>query len=148
LDPHLPLAHRLLGEIALAKGDVPGALTELEQEEKVDPADGETYDRMGDAYLRSGQLDLAQQALDRAVLLEPDASGPYILLGRTLLEQHDPVMAAMYLKHAEAMDPSNAMTHMLLGRAFAVSGRKDDAQREFQIVQRMQGATGTAPPQP
>ncbi|MGA8161398.1 MAG: tetratricopeptide repeat protein [Acidobacteriaceae bacterium] len=148
LDPHLPLAHRLLGEIALAKGDVPGALAELEQEEKSDPADGETYDRMGDAYLRSGQLDLAQQALDRAVLLEPDASGPYILLGRTLLEQHDPVMAAMYLKHAEAMDPSNAMTHMLLGRAFAVSGRKDDAQREFQIVQRMQGATGTAPPQP
>ncbi len=148
VDPHLPLAHRLLGEIALAKGDVAGALVELDQERKVNPLDGETYNRMGDAYLRSGQLDRAQQVLDRAVLLEPDASGPFILLGKTLLEQHDPVMAAMYLQHAEKMDPSNAMTHMLLGRAFAVSGRKDDAQREFQIVQKMQGATGAAPSQP
>jgi predicted Zn-dependent protease len=144
LDPRLPLAHRLLGEIALAKGDVPGAIAELEQEQKVNPLDGETYNRMGDAYLRQGQLDRAQQALDRAVLLEPDASGPYILLGKTMLEQHDPVMAALYLKHAEAMDPSNPMTHMLLGRAFAVSGRKDEAQREFQIVEKMQGATGAA----
>jgi len=148
LDPHLPLAHRLLGEIALAKGDVPGALAELEQEIRVNPLDGETYNRMGDAYLRSGQPDRAQQALDRAVLLEPDASGPYILLGKTMLEQHDPVMATMYLQHAEAMDPSNPMTHMLLGRAFAESGRKDDAQREFQVVQKMQGATGAVSSQP
>lgn len=148
LDARLPQAHRLLGEIALAKGDVPGAVTELEQEVQVDPLDGETYNRLGDAYLRSGQTDRAQQALDRAVLLEPDASGPYILLGKTMLEQHDPVMAAMYLQHAEAMDPSNAMTHMLLGRAYAVSGRKDDAQREFQTVQKMQGSGGTGSSQP
>lgn len=148
LDAHLPLAHRLLGEIALAQGDVPGAVTELEQEIRVNPLDGETYNRLGDAYLRSGQLDGARQALDRAVLLEPDASGPYILLGKTLLEQHDPVMATMYLQRAEAMDPSSRMTHMLLGRAFAISGRKDDAQREFQIVEKMQGATGAASSQP
>jgi predicted Zn-dependent protease len=144
VDPHLPLAHRLLGEIALAEGDAARALTELEEEIKVNPLDGETYDRMGDAYLRGGQPARAQQALDRAVLLEPDASGPYILLGKAMLEQHDPVMATQYLKHAEAMDPSNTMTHMLLGRAFAVSGRKDDAQREFQLVQKMQGAPGAA----
>jgi len=148
LDAHLPLAHRLLGEIALAKGDVPAAVTELEQEVRVNPLDGETYNRLGDAYLRGGQLDRAQQALDRAVLLEPDASGPYILLGKTMLEQHDPVMAAMYLRHAETMDPSNAMTHMLLGRAYAVSGRKEDAQREFQLVEKMQGGTRAASPQP
>ncbi|HZZ38487.1 MAG TPA: tetratricopeptide repeat protein [Acidobacteriaceae bacterium] len=144
LDPHIPLAHRLLGEIALAQGDVPGAVTELEQEIRVNPLDGETYNRLGDAYMRGGQLDRARQALDRAVLLEPDASGPYILLGKALLEQHDPVMATMYLQRAEAMDPSSRMTHMLLGRAFAISGRKDDAQREFQIVEKMQGATGAA----
>lgn len=148
IDPRIPLAHRLLGEIDLAKGDAAGALAELEQERKVNPLDGETYNRMGDAYLRSGRLEEAQRALDRAVLLEPDASGPYILLGKTLLEEHDPVMAAMYLEHAEKMDPSNAMTHMLLGRAFAVSGRKQDAEREFELLQKLQGtdrAPGTQP---
>ena len=34
VNPGLPLAHQLLGEVALAKGDVPGAVRELEAERK------------------------------------------------------------------------------------------------------------------
>jgi predicted Zn-dependent protease len=140
LDSRIPLAHRLLGEIDLANGDVSGAIAELETEVKLNPLDGETYDRMGDAYLRAGEYAHAQQVLDRAVLLEPNASGPYILLGKALLEEQDPVTATMYLERAEKMDPSNSMTHMLLGRAFTATGRKDDANREFQALQKLQGA--------
>lgn len=140
VDPRIPLAHRLLGEIDLADGQITNALTEFEKERALNPLDGETYERLGDALLRSGQATQAQQALDRAVLLEPNASGPYILLGKVLLEEHDPVMATMYLERAAKMDPSNSMTHMLLGRAFATSGRRDDANREFQALQRLQGA--------
>ncbi len=146
LDPRIPLAHRLLGEIDLAGGDVSGALAELEQEVKVNPLDGETYDRMGDAYIRNGQYARAQQVLDRAVLLEPNASGPYILLGKTLLEEHDPVTAAMYLERAEKMDPSNTMIHMLLGRAFTAAGRSNDANREFEALQKLQGAAASSNP--
>jgi predicted Zn-dependent protease len=144
LDPRLPLAHRLLGEIDLANGDVPDALAELQQEVKVNPLDGETYDRIGDAYVRSGQYARAQEVLDRAVLLEPNASGPYILLGKTLLEEHDPVTAAMYLQRAEKIDASNPMIHMLLGRAFTAVGRKDEASREFELLQKLQGTTAAA----
>jgi len=144
LDPRLPLAHRLLGEIDLANGDVPGALVELAKEVKVNPLDGETYDRMGDAYLRRGEYAQAQQVLDRAVLLEPNASGPYILLGKALLEEKDPVTAIMYLEHAVKIDPSNSITHMLLGRAFAAAGRKDDANREFEALQKLQGPAAPA----
>lgn len=140
IDPHIPLAHRLLGEIALAGGDVPTAVVELEKERQLNPMDGETYDRLGDAYLRAGQPARAQQVLDRAVLLEPNSTGPYILLGKALLEQQDSLMAAMYLERAASMDPSNSMTHMLLGRAYAASGRKDDAQREFLTLQRLHDA--------
>jgi predicted Zn-dependent protease len=138
LDAHLPLAHRLLGEIDLANGDTAGAIVELEKERAVNPLDGETYDRLGDAYIRSGQYAHAQEVLDRAVLLEPNATGPYILLGKALLAQQDPAMATMYLEHALAMDPSNSMTHMLLGRAFAAAGRKDEAEHEFAAVRRLQ----------
>lgn len=144
LDSRIPLAHRLLGEIDLANGDASGALVELQQEVKVNPLDGETYDRMGDAYVRSGQYARAQQVLDRAVLLEPNASGPYILLGKALLEEHDPVTAAMYLERAEKIDPSNSMIHMLLGRAFSAVGRKADASREFELLQKLQGTTAAA----
>jgi predicted Zn-dependent protease len=140
LDARMPLAHRLLGEIALAKGDLPGAIVELEQERVVDPLDGETYDRLGDAYLRSGQAVRAVQALDRAVLLEPNATGPYILLGQALLDEKDPLTAAMYLERAVKMDPSNSLALMLLGRAFAAAGRKADAQREFDALEKLQEA--------
>ena len=148
LDPRIPLAHRLLGEIDLANGDVPAALAELKKEIEVNPLDGETYDRMGDAYLRSGQYARAQQVLDRAVLLEPNASGPYILLGKAVLEQNDPVTATMYLERAAKMDPSNTMTHMLLGRAFASTGRTGDANREFQTLQKLQAAAMPASSNP
>lgn len=148
LDSRLPLAHRLLGEIDLANGDVPGALAELEKEQALNPLDGETYDRLGDAYLRGGQYARAQQVLDRAVLLEPNATGPYILLGKVLLEQQDPVTATMYLERALRMDPSNAMTHMLLGRAFIATGRREDAEREFQALHQLQQAKTAAPSSP
>lgn len=145
LDPRLPLAHRLLGEIALATGDVAGAVTELEKERALNPLDGETYDRLGDAYLRSGQYARAQQVLDRAVILEPASTGPFILLGQALLAQHDPVMATAYLERALKMDPSNSMTHMLLGRAFAAAGRKEDAQREFEALRQLEQAKSAVP---
>ena len=137
LDGRLPLAHRLLGEIDLGSGDMPGAIAAFEQELAINPLDGESYDRLGDAYVRSGRYAEAQQVLDRAVLLEPNASGPYILLGKALLEQEEPAMAAMYLERAAQMDPSNSMTHMLLARAFTAVGRKDEASREFAILQKL-----------
>jgi Flp pilus assembly protein TadD len=44
------------------------------------------------------------------------------------------------------MDPSNSMAHMLLGRAFTASGRRDDASREFQALQKLQGAPQSSSP--
>jgi predicted Zn-dependent protease len=134
LNPALPLAHQLLGEVALAKGDSAGAIVELESERKVNPLSGLLYDRLGDAYLRSGKYPEAQQALNRAVLLEPSSTAPYILLGQTFLKLKQPIQALHYLDHAAKMDPSNYITHNLLGQAYKATGRVADANREFQMV--------------
>lgn len=134
LNPSLPLAHELLGEAALARGDVPAAIRELEAERKINPLDGLTYDRLGDAYLRSGQFPEAQQALNRAVLLEPTATGPYILLGQTFLKLKQPIQALHYLDRAAKMDPSNFITHNLLGQAYKAIGQLAEANRQFRMV--------------
>lgn len=134
INPSLPLAHQLLGEVALAKSDTKGAIQELEAERRINPLDGPLYDRLGDAYLRSGQFAEAQQALNRAVLLEPGATAPYILLGATLLKLKQPIQALHYLDRAAKMDPSNYITHNLLGQAYKATGRVADANREFQMV--------------
>src|SRR5258708_39099618 len=78
LDPNLPLAHLLLGEIALAGEHLDVAISEFEKESARNPLYGGVYDRLGDAYTRSGGYLQAQQALQRARLLEPTPTGPSI----------------------------------------------------------------------
>src|SRR5580704_10093396 len=48
LDPQLPLAHALLGEIALAGEHLDEAIAEFEKERLRNPLDGSIYDRLGD----------------------------------------------------------------------------------------------------
>src|SRR6202012_5045679 len=133
LDPQLPLAHELLGEVALAGEHLDVAIAEFEKERQRNPLDGSIYDRLGDAHIRAGDYTKAQQSLQRALLLEPNATGPYILLGKVLLKQKDPANAMMYLERAEKMDPGNYMTHSLLGQVYRSLGRAEDASREIQI---------------
>jgi predicted Zn-dependent protease len=138
INPALPLAHELLGEAALARGDFQGAIAELEAERKINPLNGDLYDRLGDAYLRAGQYSEAQQVLNRAVLLEPNSTGPYILLGQTFLKLNQPIQALHYLNRAEKMDPSNYITHNLLGQAYKATGQLAEANREFRTVVELQ----------
>lgn len=142
LDPRLPLAHLLLGQIALGKSEQNEAVTQLEAERKINPMDGEVYERLGDSYLRASRLEEAQQALDCAVMLEPSATGPYILLGQVLLKREDPATALNYLVRAEKMDPGNHLTHLLLGQAYRAAGRKDDATREYKTAETIQNSPG------
>ena len=145
INPTLPLAHQLLGEVALARGDVPDAVKELEAERKLNPLNGTLYDRLGDAYLRSGQYTDAQQALNRAVLLEPNSTAPYILLGQTFLKLKQPIQAVHYLDRAVKMDPSNYVTHNLLGQAYKATGQLAEANREFKMVVELQHQSDPKP---
>ncbi len=140
LDPRLPLAHELLGEIALAQNRLDVAVTELEAERVADPLQGAVYERLGDAYSRQARYPEAQRVLQQAVLLEPHATGPYILLGKVLLKQGQPVGAASFLQKAETMDPANYMTHNLLAQAYRALGRSAEASRELQLTEKVQAA--------
>ena len=141
LEPSLPLAHELLGEIALAGGHLDVAIAELEKEKAVNPLEGSVYDRLGDAYVRSARYEDAQRVLQQAILLEPNSTGPYILLGKTMLKRSDPMAAVTYLQHANQLDPANYITHSLLGQSYRAMGRAEDASRETATAQRLQAAT-------
>lgn len=141
LDPTLPLAHVLLGEIALAGEHLDQAIAEFEKERARNPLEPSSYDRLGDAYTRAGDYIKAQQVLQQALLLEPNATGPYILLGKVLLKRQDGVNAAMYLERAAKMDPANSMTHSLLAQAYRLLGRTDDANQQTQLAQRIRSAS-------
>lgn len=141
LDSTLPLAHELLGEIALAGNHLDDAVAQFEQERAHNPLEASIYDRLGDAYTRAARYDDAQRSLQEAILLEPNSTGPYILLGKTMLRKGDPIAAATYLRRAEQMDPANYITHSLLGQAYRAMGRPDDASRENATAQKLQTAS-------
>jgi len=147
LNPRLPQAHQLLGEIALAKADLPLAVKELEAEEKLNPLDGSVYDRLGDAYVRNGEFEQARQALNKAVLLEPNATGPYILLGQALIKLGEPIQALQYLQHAVSMDPGNYVTHNVMGQAYRALGQMEGANREYKLAVEIQHRNDPKPAQ-
>ena len=140
LDPKLPLAHELLGEIALASGHTEDAIRELEAERGTNPLEGIVYERLGDAYSRAARYPEADKVLQQAVLLEPHATGPYILLGKVLLKEGQPVGAMTFLQRAETMDPANYMTHNLLAQAYRALGRTAEASRELATTEKIQAA--------
>jgi tetratricopeptide (TPR) repeat protein len=144
LNPRMPLAHELLGEIDLAKSDIPQAIKEFQSERALDPLHATVYEWLGDAYLRDGDVEQARMSLNRALLLDPNSTGPYILLGKVLMRQHNPLAATGYLQRALRMDPGNYIAHYLLGQAYHATGRAQDASREFEKADQLRFRTASA----
>lgn len=148
LEPKLPLAHELLGEIALAGGHSDDAIREFEAEKATNPLQGVVYESLGDAYSRAGRYPEAERVLQQAILLEANATGPLILLGKVLLKEGQAVGAATFLQRAEVMDPANYRTHNLLSQAYRAMGRAEDARRELALTEKTQAADEPVLPAP
>jgi predicted Zn-dependent protease len=140
LDPNLPLANELLGEISLTHNQFDDAAKYFDKERVRNPLEPSAYERLGDAYSRAGRYPEARQVLQEAILLEPNSTGPYILLGRVTLKEGDAVAALTFLQKAVRMDPSNFMTHNLLAQTYRALGRTADASRELELTQKIQSA--------
>jgi tetratricopeptide (TPR) repeat protein len=137
ISPELPLAHLLIGEVALYKSDISKALTEFEAERKLNPSYAPVYERLADAHIKLGKYDQAQEDLMQSLALDTSSTGPFLLMGKVLLRKNDPENAAMYLKHAEKMDPSNFIAHTLLGQAYRGLGKDAEAKAELEAASRI-----------
>jgi tetratricopeptide (TPR) repeat protein len=145
IDPKLPLVHYLLGEFYLYKSNLEKAIDEFETEQRLNPGNAATYDRLGDCYSRVGKYDEAARALQRSILLDATATGPYILMGKVLIKKKDFASAATYLQKALRMDASNYISHHLMGEAYRGLGRTADADRELKRSEELQSAQETKP---
>jgi len=136
-DPQVAMAHFLLGEIDLAKGDLGAAVDELNKELAINPAVWLVYWRLGDAYVHLEKYDDAEKVLKKAMWLNDASSGPYILLGQVALKQSDPALAAEYLERANRLDPQNDYTHYFLAKAYQGLGRTAEATQHFTIAKQL-----------
>jgi tetratricopeptide (TPR) repeat protein len=140
LDPKLPLAHFLLGELYLYKSRVPDAIAEFDKEIALNPAHAATYYKLADAYSRVQKYDEADRLLQRSIWLDSTSTGPFILRGKVLEKKGEFDLAVVALQRAATMDPNNPMTHQLLGQAYRNVGKKDDAERELKLAEQLQNS--------
>jgi tetratricopeptide (TPR) repeat protein len=84
LDPKLPRAHFLLGEIHLFESKIPEAISDFQAELSLNPSDAATYYKLADAYSRIQKFDDAEKLMQRAIWLDPTSTGPYVLKGKVL----------------------------------------------------------------
>jgi tetratricopeptide (TPR) repeat protein len=131
IDPKIPGAYFILGEVAIYQADIEGAVADLNKEIEINPTFARAHYRLGDAYTREERWDQAQGPLERAVWLDPNYSGPYILLGKVYLKQKQLANAEGVLRHALQLDPQNPTAHYILGQALMQDGKVEDGKKEL-----------------
>lgn len=145
LDPKLPLAHQLLGELYLFESKIPDAIDQLQKELEINPGNATGYYKLADAYSRVQKYDEAEKLLQRSIWLDATSTGPYILMGKVLEKKGETELAVRALQRALAMDPNNSIPHHLLGQAYRELGRNDDAERELKLAESLQSHQNEKP---
>lgn len=138
LDPKLPLAHYLLGELYLYQSKAPEAIAEFQKELEINPGNAAVYYKLADAYSRIQKFDEAERLLQRSIWLDATSTGPFILLGKVLQKKGETQLAVRALQRALSMDPNNPMPHHLLGQAYRDLGKSEDAERELKLAEQLE----------
>jgi tetratricopeptide (TPR) repeat protein len=138
LDPKLPRAHMLLGELYLYKSRVPEAMEQFQKELELNPGEAAVYYKLADGYSRLQKYEEAEKLLQRSIWLDATSTGPYILMGKILEKKGETALAVRALQHALAMDPNNPIPHHLLGQAYRELGRTEDAEHELKLSEQLQ----------
>jgi tetratricopeptide (TPR) repeat protein len=141
-DAALPQANLLLGQLALFRGQFQDSIAFTTRELAVAPASAMAYYQLGDAYLRGSRLEEAIGALQQSLWLNPFYSAPYILLGKAYMQKQQPATAEGMLRRAIEYDPNNRTAHYVLAQLLQQIGRAEEARREFEIAERLQGQAG------
>jgi tetratricopeptide (TPR) repeat protein len=153
-NPRYPGIHFRLARMILSKPNPPPdfaeqAKKELQQELAIDPANAGAEYVLGELARQSQDLDEAVKHFSKAIELNPNFADAYLGLGMTLLAEKKFPEAVAPLEKAVKLQPANPAGHYSLATAYARTGRREDADREFALQQKTTpaGPPGGQPPQ-
>jgi len=141
-DPKYPSIHFRLARIQLSRPNPPSdfrdiARKELLEELAVNPNNAGAEYILGELARQSGDLQEAVERFSKATKLDQDFADADLALGASLLTQKRYADAIPPLQMAVKLQPANPLGHYNLATAYARSGRKDDAEREFAVHRQM-----------
>jgi tetratricopeptide (TPR) repeat protein len=154
-NPRYPSIHFRLARLILSKPSPPPdfaeqAKKELQQELEIDPGNAGAEYVMGELARQAQDLPEAVKHLSKATELDPNFGDAYLGLGMALLAQKKYPDAVAPLEKAVKLQPANPAGHYSLATAYARTGRREDADKEFALQQKTSapaGEQGAPPPQ-
>jgi tetratricopeptide (TPR) repeat protein len=152
-NPHYPGIHFRLARMLLSKPNPPSdfadqAKKELQQELEIDPSNAGAEYVLGELARQAQDLPEAVKHFSKATELETNFADAYLGLGMTLLAEKKYPEAVAPLEKAVKLQPGNPAGHYSLATAYARTGRREDADREFALQQKTSGPPGAQGAQP
>jgi tetratricopeptide (TPR) repeat protein len=152
-NPRYPAIHFRLARLILSKPNPPSdfaeqAKKELQQELEIDPANAGAEYVLGELARQAQELPGAEQHFSKATQLDPNFADAYLGLGMVLLAEKKYPEAVAPLERAVKLQPANPAGHYSLATAYARTGRKEDAEREFALQQKTSAPAGAQGAQP
>ena len=153
-NPRYPGIHFRLARLLLSRPN-PGpdfqdqAKKELQQELEINPSDAGAEYVSGELARQMQDLPAAAEHFAKARTLDPNFGDAYLGLGMTLLSEKKYQDAIAPLEAAVKLEPGNPAGHYSLATAYARTGHKEEAEREFalqqQTAQHSSAPGGTSP---
>jgi tetratricopeptide (TPR) repeat protein len=147
---HFRLARLLLSRPSPGPNFQEEARKELQEELRIDPSNAGAEYVSGELSRQTQDFAAAVQHFTRATELDGNFADAWLGLGMSLLSEKEYAPAIAPLKIAVRLEPGNPAGHYALATAYARSGNKEAAEREFALQkQAAQGAgnPGDNPPQ-
>ena len=122
VDPRNAQAHVIIGSALAGLKDLPAALNELEEANKLEPT-AAAHANLGAVRLAQGERNLAEAEFKKALELEPRNVNVYLALTNFHLANGDSRQAEVTLRKGLEIEPTNPLANRALA-AIYLSGRR------------------------
>ena len=126
------VAHMVLGNALLRKGNADAAIAHYQQALQINPNYARAYNNLGITLLQKGKVDEAITHYQQALKIEPDYTQAHENLGNALFQKGRVDEAITHYQRALQIYPDYEEAHYNLGNALFQKGRVDEAISQYQ----------------
>lgn len=134
--PNDPGVHFLYGVFLMGVRPEDG-IHEMRREIEISPSHVGARLRIAEEYIKEQKFEEGLQLAEEATKLEPDNAQAHLVLGELLIGKGDTAKGLVELETARKESPDSVRTHWDLLRAYTSAGRKEDANREKEEIEKL-----------